>query len=216
MESYWLMNSSIETGFARSPSSPSVSPTKTRESPSTIATSFAFTAATRIQFSSTLFRIEPADRCRCGLLNPWQRAKPVGFDPKHGIELAAEIFHCNDCCELDELFVGELPLQFFEECIGDALVRVGHALGELERQSLAPREDGVVLVISQNGFNLFRGRTSLHRTGCIDVNSERATVDVRRFDTDEVAELGRNQARRIDPFAERLDSFLNGGPKREH
>ena len=78
-------------------------------------------------------------------------------------------------------------LETIEELTGDPFTRLGHPLCQLQCQPLPQGKQRVFLVIFQRRFDLLSRRPVLHRTGCVTVNSIRATIDMGSPYTDQVA-----------------------------
>src|SRR3989338_4257602 len=171
-------------------------------------------AAAKISLDSVLIRdflslVEPLCGSRRSGLNHRQRAETVGLNAEDRIELAAEVLQGNDRRQLHQLFIRKVMLKPLEEPIRNSFTRVSHPLRQLQRQPLAGREKRILPVISQHRLHLFRRCPILHRTGCIDVNSERTPIDIRCLDAQQVAHLAVDESRGQDSLGNGLDSFLD-------
>src|SRR5687767_6079341 len=120
-------------------------------------------------------------------LHSGQRTEIVSLYSEHRVELAAKVLESNHRSQFHQLLVGKMFLETIEKLTRDPFTGVGHSLGQLQRQPLPQGKQRVLLVISQRRFDLLSRSPVLHRTGCVTVNSIRATVDMGGPYADEVA-----------------------------
>src|SRR5262249_30004638 len=101
-----------------------------------------------------------------GFLHSRQRAEVVGLYSEDRVELAAKVLESNRRSQFYQLLVGKMFLKTIEKLIRDPFTRVGHSLGQLQRQPLPQGKQRVFLVISQNCFDFLCRSAVVRRPGC--------------------------------------------------
>src|SRR5712691_4720945 len=132
-----------------------------------------------------------------------QDAEPLALDPERYIKLAAEVLQRDGGRQLHDLRLVEEGPDPREELVRDALAGDRHGLRVLERRPLHLRKPAA-LPPRRHLADLVLVRPGLHPPGCVDVDSEGASVDERDAEVDERHEGDRQPPRLLDGGGELL------------
>ena len=115
------------------------------------------------------------------------RAKPICLNTEHGVEFASEIFKSDYRGQLDKFLICEFLLEAGKETVRDPAARIGHPLCQTEGQSFT-RGKGLTVTPFCHVYHFGIREAALRRTGRIDVDSKRTSVDECRPERHQVFE----------------------------